>query len=696
MKFKAFNLISILLMGLFLATSCTETIDTSARYVFKERTIAGYLSEHQQFSEYVRLLKEQKVSDISETSVYQLMTAYGAYTCFAPTNDAIQLYLDSLCIKGIIPEPSWEAFPSEHLVDSIRYVIVMNSLLDGKDADRKTFTVSEFPDDNEEFSLNTMADCKISVTYDPKDPDICRIDGICPVSLTNRDIECLNGYIHELDYAINPTSETLGSTMHLYASKPDCGYYVMAKMIEACGLTDTLSAVKDYEYERLVKIGTITESWWNNIGTYVQPQPRRKYGFTLFAETDDFWAKTLKKDIKDITINDVRQWVAEQGFYPDAVNDENYKDEKNLLNQFVTYHLLPCRLPVDKLVLHYNEKGYNPKGRTKTPTVPVWSHYVTMGKRRLLRLWESAESNGVYLNRFPVLDNGRRGNYHEISCTEENEGLHIRTDADSKLIKLQNSVIYPIDKVLVYDSHVRKELMRTRLRYDVWDFAPEMMSNDMRVMSYFARYSFPPDEIYQYFDDINVNTKDMIFYLLNGINQDWPNYQADEMLCEGYYDITLRLPPVPMSGTYEIRMGVSTESPWRGICQVYFGENKEALYPAGIPVNMALGGTDPLLRWERDTEDDDYNAEIDKQMRNNGFMKGPGYFTEVPGTNQTGRDLAKTTRRILLRGNMDADKVYYLRFKSVQDKKDKQLFLDYLEWCPKEIYDNPETPEDIW
>ena len=696
MKFKVFNLISILLTGMILATSCTETIDSSARYVFKERTIAGYLSEHQQFSEYVRLLKEQKVSEISETSVYQLMTAYGAYTCFAPTNDAIQLYLDSLCIKGIIPEPSWDAFPNERLLDSIRYVIVMNSLLDGKDADRKTFSVSEFPDNNEEFSLNTMADCKISAMYDRNDPDSCLIDGICPVSRTNRDIECLNGYIHELGYTINPTNETLGSTMHLYASQPDCGYYVMAKLIVACGLTDTLSAVKDYEYEKLVKIGAITESWWNNIGTYVQPQPRRKYGFTLFAETDDFWTATLKKDLQDITIDDVRQWVASKGFYPDAVNDENYKDVNNLLNQFVTYHLLPCRLTVDKLVLHYNEKGFNPKGRNKTPTIPVWSHYVTMGKRRLLRLWESAESKGVYLNRFPVLDNSRRGTYHEVSCTEENEGLYIRTDVDSKLVKLQNSIIYPIDKVLVYDSHVRQELMRTRLRYDFWDFAPEMMSNDMRVMSYFMRYSFPPDEVYQYFNDINVNTKDMTFYLLNGINQDWPNYQADEVLCEGIYDITFRLPPVPMTGTYEIRMGVSTESPWRGICQVYFGENKDALYPAGIPVNMALGGTDPLLRWEMDSQDDDYNAEVDKRMRNNGFMKGPEYFTEVPGASQTGRSLAKTTRRILLRTTIDADKVYYMRFKSVQDQKDKQLFLDYIEWCPKEIYDNPNTPEDIW
>ena len=395
MKSKIFNQISILFIAAVLAVSCTEDIDTSARYVFKERTIASYLTSHDQFSEYVRLLKEQKVSEVSETSVYQLMTAYGAYTCFAPTNDAIQLYLDTLCIKGVIPEPSWEAFPNERLVDSIRYVIVMNSLIDGKDANRKTFPVSEFPDNNEEFSLNTMADCKLSVLYSKNDPDSCYIDGICPVSVRNRDIECLNGFIHEVGYAINPTSETLGSTMHLYATQPDCGYFIMAKLIEACGLTDTLSAVKDYEYEKLVKIGTITDSWWNNIGTYVVPQPNRKYGFTLFAETDEFWTNTLKKDLQAITIDDVRQWVASKGFYPDAVNDDNYQDENNLLNQFVTYHLLPCRLAVDKLVLHYNEKGFNPKGRNKTPTVPVWSHYTTMGKRRLLRLWEAADRQGT-------------------------------------------------------------------------------------------------------------------------------------------------------------------------------------------------------------------------------------------------------------------------------------------------------------
>ena len=100
--------------------SCKEHIDTSNRYVFKERTIASYLSEHAQFSEYVKLLKTQKVSKLSETSVYQLMTAYGAYTCFAPTTEALQLYLHSLVIKEIIPVASWDSFPNKQILDSIR------------------------------------------------------------------------------------------------------------------------------------------------------------------------------------------------------------------------------------------------------------------------------------------------------------------------------------------------------------------------------------------------------------------------------------------------------------------------------------------------------------------------------------------------------------------------------------------------
>ena len=85
-----------------------------------------------------------------------------------------------------------------------------------------------------------------------------------------------------------------------------------------------------------------------------------------------------------------------------------------------------------------------------------------------------------------------------------------------------------------------------------------------------------------------------------------------------------------------------------------------------------------------------------KRMKNNGFMKGPEYIVETPGGTDTNRSMEKTTRRIILRTTIDADKTYYMRFKSCQDQIHKQLFIDYMEWCPKEVFDNPIEPEDIW
>ncbi len=682
------------LAGLLL-TCCKEDIDMTSRYVFTTRTIASYLEQHEQFSEYVRLLKEQPISSLSQSSVYQLMTAYGSYTCFAPTNEAIALYMDSLVIKGIIPQASWDAFPTERCRDSIREVIVFNSILDGTAQDIKYYT-AEFPRANEEFAITTMADRKISVTYNAGDLDDCSIDGICPISKTNRDILALNGYIHEVGYVINPSNETLGSTLHRFSTQPESNFSIVARMVEACGLMDTLSAVRDERYETLYLQGAFPKFHWNLLNVDVVAPEHRKYGFTLFAEPDEFWEATLGKERTQITMKDIQAWVEAKKFYPEGVADDDYRDPANLLNLYLTYHLLPERIPVDKLALHYNEKGYNYRVAGMSPTIPVWAHYVTMGKRRLLRIWESKESEGPCLNRFPALNNGRHGDYHERECLPQNQGIRIRTDEDAGIIRLINGIIYPISQPLAYTDQVRDNLARQRIRYDAFEMQPEAMNNDMRTMSYFMRYYFSSDPDKQYFDNLTVNTKETNFMLLNGRDQGWPNYQADEVLAEGLYDITITLPPVPRYGIYEIRMGVSTVSSTRGICQIYWGNHKDRLKVQGIPVNMQLGGQDALLGWEQDTEDDDYNAEVDKKMRNNGFMKGPEYIVANAGGTETNRRSATSTRRIIVREAMSPDETYYLRFKTVQDFLEKQLFVDYLEFCPKEVYDNPDAPEDIW
>ncbi len=39
---------------------------------------------------------------------------------------------------------------------------------------------------------------------------------------------------------------------------------------------------------------------------------------------------------------------------------------------------------------------------------------------------------------------------------------------------------------------------------------------------------------------------------------------------------------------------------------------------------------------------------------------------------------------------------YYLRMKSVLDSDQTEFMMDMIEFCPKEVYDNPNEPEDIW
>ncbi len=65
----------------FLAlASCTEDIDTSSRYVFKEPTIMSYLDGQPKYSQYCDLLGKVRVSKMSETTIRQLISERGNYT----------------------------------------------------------------------------------------------------------------------------------------------------------------------------------------------------------------------------------------------------------------------------------------------------------------------------------------------------------------------------------------------------------------------------------------------------------------------------------------------------------------------------------------------------------------------------------------------------------------------------------------
>ena len=686
--------------------SCTEDVDTSARYVFTSETVMSYLEKHESYSEYVKLLGIVHISRVSTSTLKQLLSARGNYTVFAPTNKAIQNYLDTLYAHHIIDAPNWDGFRDSTSLDSIRGVIVYNSIIDSGD-DLSPYQVNAFPTTKSgEFPLANKYDRKLIVNYG-SNPDSLWING-ASVDARNRDIITMNGVIHCVHGVVAPSNSSLGLLLSNILTEKRIGYHVAAMLVKAVGMIDTLSKFRDERYEELYQQGLIPVyiAHTSGIGYTEGDTPEhRYYGYTFFAETDDFWQEEIGKDPMEITVQDVVDYLVEKKIYPDANVDEDYANEGNLLNQFVTYHFLPMRLAANRLVLHWNERGYSTT--LKVPTVVQYEYYTTMGKRRLMKFLESAESNGVCINRFPKIDNGRRGTYHELSCDDNKKGIRVSQPETEGDYDVRNGIIYPLNELLAYTTDVAHNLHRERIRWDIAAQLPEMMNNDFRLQYYkrSRRQAFPMSTIYPYFDDCWFSA-DSYFFYYNGYNEGMKNWQGDELNIRGNLDVTFRLPPVPENGLYELRFNIQSDGYNRGMVQFYWGHDRERLAAMGIPMDIRMsglevrttGGTFPSgVGWEEDTDDDDYNAEVDKKMRNKGFMKGSNLYCDgTSGMTVMARADPLIIRRIIIREMIDPDKTYYLRFKTVLDDPSREFYVDYLEYCPKEVYDNPETPEDIW
>lgn len=719
---------------------CKEEIDTSARFTLKEYTVLSYLESDSIYSEYVKLIHQVPVSSQSASTVAQLLSARGRYTCFAPDNDAIQDYLDTLYAKGIINAPSWDGFTSANTLDSVQKIIVLNSIIDGS-RNGEIYEVGDISskDDNDELPTPNLNDRKIYKTSIPQTDSIF-INGVALIDMNNRDVETINGRVHQVHSVIAPSNDTMSDLFRQWIAENKHGFLVASKLILAAGLEDTLSKTRDDVWEQLYLTKQVKDLP-NHPTEPDQPgtmPEHRKYGFTIFAETDNVWEAELGKAAESITIEDVKNYLIAKGAYPDATTDDNYRDENNIINQFITYHVLPEKLSRDKLVIHYNERGYYWKTSGQRYTIPVYEYFTTMGKRRLLKIFESVESDGIYLNRFPILRNGRgmygpenldKDDYHESGYfrevgssqamyPDENVGIKINyeTEEGANHENLINGCIYPIDRMLVYTENVRKRLAGERIRIDMAAMFPEFINNDIRrPMSYYpygATFTRAVPVNYQYLDDVKMQEGTM-FYYFGAFERSWSNYQMDEFNIIGKYEFTMRLPPVPTKGHYEIRFGVSAGSSVRSMCQVYFGDNPNYLPAAGIPMDLRIGFVYHHFQSGNQysnfgyTSDADLQAElklsmeeqdeITKSLRARGFMKGPKYFHCGASTSASlGIELEHVTRRIMVSADMDPDKTYYIRFKNVLNNDKLQFFTDYLEFVSKDVYDNPVEPEDYW
>lgn len=704
-------------------TGCKENISEDAYAIKTKNTITDYTASIDSLSYINQIFSEVKLG-ISDGAAYlsSVLSSRGNYTVFAPTNSAIQKYIDETLGEGkTIDDLSYD----------IKERLALNCIIDNGDAG--AYESTQFKADGSSFAISNLNDRRLTSKQDTDGDYI--INDVATVYSNASNLEASNGYLHLINNVILPSNSTLPDLI-LNAEN----MHIMGRLLSETGIDTTFiseyqtNRESQYEKAHLSYAGS-TERLSDAVNK-VEYRSKRYSGFTGFVETDDVFSASesdggwgvpeVQYAGENITnwdeiITVIKQKCKE--ILDPTISDadlDNLTDPSNPVNRFVAYHFVEGKAPLEDFVHHFNEKGYDLGADATTPATTgyymnVWDYYSTIAvgnqPQGLIKITQRGDENdpynSFYINR--VISHNTdftMGNYEEIASTlKTGEGLNVKVENTNlgSTMSGNNCYVFPINKVLINSDEVRDALSSERIRIDVSTMLPELLSNDIRGK---AAAFFPNG----YFTNMmNESSGCRIFYLQNGYagnfnsSNMWKDLQGDEFIISGQYDFVLKLPPVPKTGVYELRMATSNNS-LRSMVQVSIGEDPYSTIPIGLPIDQRetvdIIPGDPFVTDEDNSNDETACRESDRNLRNQGYMKAPNYFCNDKGKTtcrniKGSSDDGPALRRILISQTFDQNKSYYIRFKSALTSTTTQMFLDYFEFAPTSVYNGNEA-EDIW
>lgn len=686
-RLRAAALMAVAFAATLSFTSCDDEVDEKNRFTFEGELISGYLENNpDRFSHFTTILSKARIGKKASGNILKTLSTYGSYTCFAPTNEAIEEFLTEQYNLNLEGERTGITSPDiEFLSDSMATEIAMNHIIE---MGYMTTDINEGA-----FPMSTMNRRFTTVEW------ITDSEGRVFPLLNNsariieQDLEKENGYVQVIDGVLNPSNKLIPELMKVHE-----GFSIFSEAITVTGLDSLLSIYEiDPNYDN-----TLTGPDLDSEPS-TSPYPKeKKQRYTLLVEADDLFRSKGINDYKEL------EKFASEWYGTEAMGD--YKNPKNPLYQFVAYHIIDRQLlyssstgPGGFIMENYDNEGYSSLVNLNQK-FDSYEYYETMLPYTMIKVTKPytneqykqhivinyAQEAGTYFAN-PKMQEHLNVIVERANVTKEKyQGLK---DFDQNSL---NGIIHTIDRILIYnENEMAGNVLNERIRIDVSAIMPELTNNGVRwdLSKPGNKVTFLPKGYCKGFVVNNDDTE--VFYFRphpTGLGS-YANYQGDEFIVEGKYDFKYRIPHVP-AGTYEIRFGYP-RGYYRGVCQFYVdGEI------AGIPVDLRWNAdTDITIGWvPYDGLNEEEIKEHDKAMRNRGYMKGPASIVLDKTTGGTMRDSEQAIRKII--GTYRLDKGdHWLRFKDVSENatgKMTQFDQDYLELVPKAVLSNPNKPEDIY
>lgn len=704
---KIGGMMALAALGVASFTSCSEEIDDSNLYTFTGQTVIDYLRSDSTLSDIAKISDRAGMSD--------RLSAYGTYTCFAPTNEALKVYIDSL-YNDKKSDNHNGLYAGEVPADS-----VMNRLWKSEKCDSLCKDIIESHVTGQKKTTNdflTGADITMMLgnTHTPKRVNgEITMDGTTHFIKTDQEVE--NGIVQVIDRLF------YRSTNYIIDEMDAMGCYGL--WVEALRKTGIDKILQE-------NIRTKDISWFN-----IEPETKYpfadyptkcKVGFTIFAEPDEVLKKEGINTFADLVARanqeyaNCKNWysyVEDAGINVSTGND--YTNQWNALNMFIRYHILHYALSTDKLVYSYNE----------LKDMDVYEYVRTLLPGTMFKLTGIKDPGGnvgeIRINRqlnTPTLtsdpgNTNRNGTAYLEANQVIDEGILVgNTKINSR--QASNGYVHPISGVLAYKETVPNKVLNERLRFEFMSLFDESMTNRYRgytgadLKSFFGRTDRNITAVRipeGYFENMVIYNGDAsrVYYLTkdqaNGnYGYDcWNDYQGDELYCKGAYDFAIKLPPVPKDGTYELRFGYVNNG-LRTIVQFYLGHSSDrsTMTPCDIPLDQNVDLKSTTVGWTDPNTDGDNGAAVDKAMHNRGWMRGPNYFSNKKyGEGSTARFKSDGgqhhIRRVVTKQYFKQGEENWFRCKTAMPENTEAEFeLDYIELVPVNVYNHPSLTEDVF
>jgi len=680
MKKLKYNIIGLIaLAGLLVPTltACSDEPDSENFYTFTGEMMSDFLKNRPEYSEFATILERANKMD--------LLSTYGKYTCFAPTNDAISAFLKKRGLSDVsqLTDADCDTIARIHLVPNM-------------------YTTDEMTGDKLTTPNLMGRPVTTSPGFDNDSNAVIFINRLAHIYFDLKDDSVENGIMQPVDMVLEQSNDT-GDV--LLRDNPTVSTYYGA--LVATGVINEVMGVDDPDWDPATQEKYYYKSHtWREVGWVPDT---KNYGYTFFVVPDSVLQAKYGIAKGDLRALYDKACELYDPVYPDDVaaeghKYENLKDSVNPLHRFMQYTILNKKvggavdltplevsIGVVKGAVGFDENLINPVDwhHTLLPHTMIKVEQLTMrgyvGEGKLRER---------YINR-------RYDKEYQI------EGQHIDASVEpERTHDGLNAHYFYVNDIVAFSKEVQEKVQNMRIRMDFSTVFPEVICNNLRYEGDMTKDDDPnvPDDATKpkngknyyfplgYLDGVTFNTS--CHFVLRRPHMNFWSWQGDEWNIFGDYDLTFRIPPVPYSGDWQVRLGFCAIET-RGVMQVYFDG-----VPQGIPLDMTKYLDSDLYIGDRfefdetcakyDAMSDEDKAEEQKVLKNLGAYRAPRSLFHFDQSNKNyfvGNN--RTYRRILCQAYIDATKDHFVRFRVASDGKqgnNNEFMLDYLELVPKSVY----------